>query len=162
MPPELASYFEAERYAGFLLIALATASIGFAAFLWIHRSAFIAMAWPLVIVGVFQLGIGLTVALRTPQQVNQLEQGLQTSTTLTSAAELARMDRVNANFRIVKATEAVLIVLGLFLALYFAHPSTPAAVGLGLLVEATVLLVFDAFAHERAHVYTEWLRGLSG
>lgn len=161
-PPELVSYFEAERLGGFLLVVLAIASASLAAFLWIRRSAFVAMVWPLMIFGVFQLSIGLTVALRTPAQVNKLEQGLQTNLTHTKVAELARMDRVNANFRLVKVAEAVVILLGLFLALYFVHPSTPAAVGLGLLVEAAVLLVFDAFAHERARTYTEWLQSLSG
>ena len=161
-PPELASYFAAERQGGFLLVALAFASVGFAAYLWMHRSAFIAMAWPLVICGVFQLGIGLTVALRAPAQVARLEQGLQTNATLTSAAELARMDRVNTTFRIIMGAEVAAILVGLFLLLSFAHPSTPAAVGTGLLLEAAVLLVFDAFAHERAHRYTEWLRSVTG
>lgn len=70
MPPaELAAYFTAERQGGFFLVALALVSFGFAATLWANRSAFAAMAWPLVALGSLQLIIGLVVALRTPSQV---------------------------------------------------------------------------------------------
>jgi hypothetical protein len=61
---------------------------------------------------------------------------------------------------VVKVAEVAFIVLGLLLAVLLPHPSTWAAVGLGLLVEAAVLLAFDAFAHQRALVYTQWLQGL--
>jgi hypothetical protein len=155
---ELAEYFTAERQGGFLLVALALAGFSFAAFLWFTRSAFLAMAWPLVILGAFQIVVGLGVALRTPGQVTSLEQGLRTSRLATASAEAQRMSRVNRTFRIVKVVEVVVIVVGLLLAVLFPHPSTWAAVGLGLLLEAAVLLAFDAFAHQRALVYTQWLQ----
>jgi hypothetical protein len=157
---ELVVYFTAERQGGFLLVALAALSLGFAAYLWIGRSSFLAMAWPLVILGLFQLVVGLAVALRTPDQLASLEQGLQASRVQTVVAETARMAAVNRNFGLVKAVEISCIVLGLALAVLLPHPSTWAAVGLGLLVEAAVLLAFDAFAHHRALVYTQWLHGL--
>jgi len=155
---ELAEYFTAERQGGFVLVALALLSFGFAAFLWFARSTFLAMAWPLVILGAFQIVVGLTVALRTPGQVASLQQGFRAAPAATASAETQRMSRVNRNFRIVKAVEVVVIVVGLLLAVLLPHPSTWAAVGLGLLVEAAVLLAFDAFAHQRALVYTQWLQ----
>jgi hypothetical protein len=158
--PELTEYFAAERQGGFLLVGLALAGFGFAAFLWGTRSPFRAMAWPLVIFGALQIAIGLTVALRTPAQVASLEQGLQTSQATTVTVEIQRMNTVNRNFNIVKAVEIAFILIGLLLATLLPHPGTWAAVGLGLLVEAAVLLVFDTFAHQRAHVYTQWLQGL--
>jgi hypothetical protein len=157
---ELAEYFTAERQGGFLLVALALAGIGFAVYLWVTRSTFRAMGWPLVVFGVFQLVIGLAVALRTPGQVASLEQGLRTAPSATVSAETQRMNTVNRNFRIIKMAEVAFIALGLFLAAFLPHPSTWAAVGPGLLVEAAVLLAFDAFAHQRALVYTKWLQGL--
>jgi len=161
MPPaELASYFIAERQGGFFLVALALVSLGFAAALWANRSAFLAMAWPLVVLGSLQLVIGLVVALRTPAQVASLEQGLRASSATTVTAEIQRMKRVNTNFRVVKLVEVSVIVVGLLLVLGFPHPGTWPSVGLGLLVEAALLLAFDAFAHQRALVYTRWLQGL--
>jgi hypothetical protein len=119
------------------------------------------MAWPLVVLAVFQVVVGLAVALRTPGQVASIEQGLRTSPAATVSAETQRMSTINRNFRIVRVAEVAFIVLGLLLAVFFPHPGTWAAVGLGLLVEAAVLLAFDAFAHQRALVYTQWLRGLA-
>jgi hypothetical protein len=159
-PPELATYFTAERHGGFFLVALALVSFGFAATLWANRSAFAAMAWPLVALGSLQLIIGLVVALRTPAQVASLEQGLRTSSATTVPAEIRRMEKVNTNFRVVKVVEVSVIVVGLVLVLGLPHPGTWPSVGLGLLVEAAVLLAFDAFAHQRALVYTRWLQGL--
>jgi hypothetical protein len=156
--PELAEYFAAERQGGFLLVALSLVGFGFAGFLWLTRNAFAAMAWPLVLLGALQLIVGLAVALRTPAQVAALEQGMATAAAATATAETERMNRVNRNFRIVKAGEIALIVVGLSLAILLPHPGTWAAVGLGLLVEGSALLAFDAFAHQRALVYTQWLR----
>ena len=161
MPPaELAEYFGAERQGGFVLVAVAVSGFGFAAFLWFGRSAFVAMAWPLVVLAVLQLIIGLTVALRTPAQIATLDQGLHTSPASTISAETTRMSAVNRNFRIVKVVEVVVMGLGVLLAIGLPHPGAWAAVGLGLLLEGAVLLVFDAFAHQRALVYTQWLAQL--
>jgi hypothetical protein len=157
---ELAEYFIAERQGGFLLVALALAGVGLAAFLWVTRSAFLAMAWPLLVLGLLQVVVGLGVALRTPGQIAALEQGLRTSVAATVAVETQRMNTINRNFRIVKLVEVAFIVFGLSLAMLVAHPSTWAAIGLGLLLEGAVLLVFDAFAHQRALIYTQWLQGL--
>ena len=158
---ELAEYFAAERQGGFLLVALALAGFGFAAFLWMTRSPFLAMAWPLIVLGILQVIVGLAVALRTPAQVAALEEGLRTSLAATVAAETQRMSTINRNFRVIKTVEVAVVLLGLLLPVLLPHPSTWAAVGLGLLVEAAVLLAFDAFAHQRALVYTQWLQGLA-
>jgi lipoprotein signal peptidase len=97
------------------------------------------------------------VAWRTSNQVAALEQGLSTSPAATVSAESTRIAGVNRIFRIVKVVEVVLILGGLLLALLLPQPRTWAAVGLGLMLEAAVLLVFDVFAHHRALVYTPWL-----
>ena len=156
---ELNEYFTAERQGGFLLVAMALTGIGLAGFLWIARSAFLAMAWPLLIFAAIQLAIGLTVALRTPAQVVALEQGLASAPEATKATETARMQKIHANFRVFKAIEIALIALGVLLVLLLPVPGTWSAVGLGLALEAVVLLVFDSFAHHRAEIYARWLQG---
>ena len=158
MTPEIATYFTAERRGGFLLVAMAIAGFALAAFLWRTQSAFLAMAWPLVILGVIEVIIGLVIALRTPGQVAALEEGLRMSPAATVSAESHRMSRINRNFRIIKVVEVAVIALGLLLALLLPSLSAWAAVGVGLLAEATLLLAFDTFAHHRAEVYTQWLQ----
>jgi hypothetical protein len=156
--PTVQDYFNAERQGGPLFVAMAVAGVSFAAYLWSTRNAFLAMAWPLVLLGVLQVAIGSTVAWRASGQAASLEQGLRESPGPTAAAELERMDTVNRNFRGIKIAEVAIIVLSLALVLGFPQPGTWSAVGLGLLIEAAALLAFDVFAHQRALVYTEWLQ----
>jgi hypothetical protein len=156
--PTVQDYFNAERQGGLLLVAMAVAGVSLGAYLWSTRSAFLAMAWPLVLLGVLQVAIGSTVAWRASGQAASLEQGLRASPGPTAAAELERMNTVKRNFRGIKIAEVAIILLGLALLLGFPQPGTWSAVGLGLLLEAAALLAFDVFAQQRALVYTEWLQ----
>ena len=159
-PTELTDYFTAEKYGAWLLVVLAVAGFALSAYLWFKRSAFLAMIWPLIVVGILIVAVGLGVGLRTPSQVAALEQGLQTAMADTVATETKRMQRVNKSFRIVKIVEIALIVAGLLLIALLPIPGTWSSVGLGLVLVASVVLVFDTFAHHRAEVYVKWLQSL--
>jgi hypothetical protein len=78
--------------------------------------------------------------------------------TAARAAELARMERVNRSFKWVEVLEAVLIVGALVMVFAFRERPSVTAIGLGLLVQAAMMLAFDVFAEHRAHAYTSWLR----
>jgi hypothetical protein len=155
---ELAEYFNAERQGGLLLVAMAVTGVSLAAYLWSTRSAFLAMAWPLVLLGLLQVAIGSTVAWRASGQITSIEEGLRVSPGPTAAAERERMDAVNRNFCGIKIGEVAVIVLSLGLVLGFPQAGTWSAIGLGLLIEAAALLAFDVFAQQRALVYTDWLQ----
>lgn len=160
-PAELTDYFTAEKHGAFLLVAIAAAGFGLAAYLWFSRSAFLAMAWPLLVIGILALVVGLGVGLRTPSQVAALAQGLQSAKAETVAAEIRRMDRVNASFRVIKVIELALIAAAVLPIMILPVPGTWSAVGMGLLLAGSVLLVFDIFAHHRALVYLNWLQSLA-
>lgn len=159
---ELLTYFISEKQAGLLVAVLGVTSAALAAYLWFSGSLFRTMAWPLVIVGCIQIAVGSGLLIRTDSQVARLEEGLRSSSQPTVNSELARMVEVNRSFTVIKIVEIVLLLLGLALALAFTsrHPAS-ASVGMGLLVEAAVMLVFDLFAEQRAAVYTKWLTELS-
>ena len=158
--PELTTYFTAEKNGAWLLVVLAVAGFGLSAYLWISRSSFLPMVWPLILVGLLIGAIGMGVGLRTPAQVTALERSFETAKADTAAAELQRMNKVNRNFRIVKVVEIALILTGLLLIVFLAMPGTWSSVGLGLVLAASVVLVFDTFAHHRAEVYVNWLQSL--
>jgi hypothetical protein len=158
--PELTAYFTAEKQGGLLLVALAIASLALASYLFATKSAFGAMAWPVLVLGGLELVIGATVASRTPAQVTELETGLQQTRTHTITSEIERMARVNNTFVIVKKVEIGLIAAGILFLLVRPAPETLGAIGLGLLLQSAVLLVFDTFAHHRAVHYVEWLIAL--
>ena len=158
--PELTAYFTAEKHGGVLLIALAVASLALAGYLFATKSVFGAMAWPVLVLGGIELVIGLTIATRTAAQVAELEAGLQANRNVTITAEVERMARVNGTFEAIKKVEVALIAIGLVFALVRPAPATLGAVGLGIVLQCAVLLVFDTFAHHRAIHYVEWLIAL--
>lgn len=160
MHPELVSYFTAETHGATILVCMGVLSMAGATVLWRTRSAFLAMAWPLLLLGAFELVVGSVIVWRTPAQVAQLEAGMVTDQVATITGESARMDRVNKNFETVKVVEAALIIVGVLVILTVPPGSAWYSVGLGIVLQAAALLVFDAFAHHRAEVYTAWLQSL--
>ena len=159
---DLNIYFVAERQGGWLLAGIGLASFVIAGSLYLTRSSLLAMAWPLILVGLLAVSIGTSVALRAPAQLAAVERGLDKNLKKTATAEIRRMTGVSKTFDILKKAEILILLFGVLLAALLPMPSTGAAIGLGLLLEASVAFVFDTFAHQRAVIYTEWLRGLAG
>ena len=153
----LLRYFDGEKNAAIVCGVLGVVSLGGAFWLWRHGELLRAMLYPLAIVGALQLAIGIGLYARTPGQVRELTRELEAKPGEARQAELARMQKVNRSFVMIEIAEGVLIVVGL--ALFLGLRGRPAsAVGLGLVLEASAMLAFDAFAEQRAHTYTEWLR----
>ena len=159
---ELHQYFSAERQAGLLAVLLGVASLAGALYLWSARSPFKTAAWPLIVFGLIEVGLGGALVVRTPSQVQTLDAAFTSSPQETAAGERQRMTRVNQTFRIIIAGEIALIVLGASLAFFLRTRNEAwAAIGMALLIEAAVLLVFDVFAEHRAHAYSRWLASVS-
>jgi hypothetical protein len=155
----LERYFAAEKEGALWLLALGVIAVGMTIWLVRAHGPFRAMAVPLALIGLGQLGIGVGLLARTDGQVAALTTGLRAEPETARERELGRMERVNANFTGVEIVEAVLIACGVGLALGMRARPTAMAVGMGLVLQASVMLVFDLFAEARAQVYTAWLRG---
>ena len=158
--PELTAYFTAEKQGGLLLIALAVASLALAGYLFATKSLFSAMAWPVLVLGGIELVIGISVASRADAQIAEIGAGLQATRTVTITTEVERMARVNGTFALIKKVEIALIALSVLFLIVQPAPATLGAMGLGILLQSTILLVFDTFAHHRAIRYVEWLIAL--
>jgi hypothetical protein len=158
--PELTAYFTAEKQGGLLLVALAIAGATLAAYLFATRNPFSAMAWPLLVLGGLELVIGATIATRAASQVAELDAGLQAARAQTIASEVERMARINGTFVLIKKVEIALIAVSVLFLMVRPAPATLGAIGLGILLQSAVLLVFDTFAHHRAEQYVAWLIAL--
>lgn len=155
---QLMVYFAAEKQAAVFIGSLGVVAAIFAAYLWLSANSFKAMAWPLLIIGLAQIAIGVGLFIRTDPQVARLQEGLEVNPQATVESEVARMTKVNRSFKVIEVIEVVVILAGIFLALFFRSRNLAlASVGMGLLLQAAVLLVFDLFAEHRALVYTRWL-----
>ena len=154
-------YFDAEKAGGLLLAVLGIAGLCLASYLWLGRSSFKAMAWPLIVIGLIEVGIGVGLAIRTGPQVQALEAGLQDTRQQTAASEIQRMSRVNRSFRVIIRVVIVVMVAGALVAFVLRGTNLDwTAVSLGLVLQAAILLAFDVFAEQRAHGYVRWLETL--
>jgi hypothetical protein len=158
MPTDaLHQYFAGERSAGMLIAGLGVAALAFAWWLRSDGGPFRAMLFPLAIVGLLQLAIGVGLAGRTASQVTRLERSFASDASSARAGERERMARVQRNFVIIKVVETVLVVAGLAMVM-LSRRDALVAVGMGLAIQGAVMLAFDVFAEGRGALYEAWLR----
>lgn len=111
------------------------------------------------LLGVAAIGVvvGGGVYFRTNSQLRRLEDQLATAPLDYKREEGERMARVNAQFRILKIAEYSILGLGVATTVTGAvkQADLTTGVGIGLIVDAGLLLLFDHFAETRAHVYAQ-------
>ncbi len=162
MLAELVRYFAAEKQESLLFVAAGLAALVAAALLLRGSGPYRAMAWPLAAVAAIQLAVGGTVLLRTDRQVAGLEARLAANPAGFRDLEAARMERVMAGFRLYKAVEIALLAAGIALCLAFPRREGWYAAGIGLLVQAALMLVLDLFAEKRGRDYLDAVARLGG
>jgi hypothetical protein len=157
------AYFRGERIeALYFIVPIGVAMVAFAAVtLRAERGGFAwGLAVPLVLFGLFAIGIGAAVGLRATGQVAAIEAGFQSDPGAMVADELPRMQKVNDNWPIYIATWTTLVLIGLGLRFGlkadWAHGVGPAII----LIGASGFLI-DGFAERRARPYTEALEVLA-
>jgi hypothetical protein len=158
MESEMARYFAGERGESALILACAVAAAVVSAALVSLRSPYRAMAWPLMALGLVQLLAGGAVFLRTPGQVARLGRQLRSSPSTFRAEEAARMTRVQRRFVLYKRVEIGLLAIGLALASIEGYGRTLYAVGMGLMLEAGLMLFLDLRAERRGQRYLQMVK----
>ncbi len=157
MLPHILAYFRAEKTACSYLLLIAAAAIVVSAWLWWSKSSIRGMALPLTLIAIIQLVVGGTVYFRTDKQIDSLTEQYYSNPAAFKSAETGRMDKVMSSFRIYKVVEAVLLILGILIVVIFrAHPFR-FSTGIGLVIQAGVLLAFDWMAAQRAAMYLDAL-----
>lgn len=150
-------YFAGETRESFVFIGAGAASLGAAIPLFIqHGEVGRPMSIPLAIMGVVELALGIGLLARTPKQVEGLAAQLQSDPAAWKEAESKRMRGVMNGFQLYRLFELTMGVTGAAMAGigYVRDAPTVVGVGLGLLVQAAVLLTLDWFAEERGRKYS--------
>lgn len=157
------AYFRGERIeALYFIVPVGVAMVAFAGVtLRAERGGFAwGLAIPLIVFGLFAIGVGAAVGLRTAGQVAGIEARFQDDPSAMLGEELPRMEKVNANWPtyIGMWTALVLVGLGLRFGLKadWAHGVGPALILIG-----AVGFLIDGFAERRARPYTEALEALA-
>lgn len=158
----LQAYFAAEKaeslvFMGFGWLALVLAAL----VLWrVRDPLFRGIALPVLVVGAIQVAVGWTIHARTDAQLEALAAQLAADPAAFKADELARMAKVQTGFAIYKSIEALFIVAGLGLALWRGARRFWRGVGLGMLLQGSLMLPADLIAEDRAAAYVGGLEAL--
>ena len=123
--------------------------------LWLSKGAYRGSAIPLALLGLFEIGIGAGVALRTDRQVHDLVAQVDSGEDMT--VERDRMVKVMRTFEVVKIAEIVLITVGVVMTYAFRDRPMAFSAGVALIAQCGALLVFDLVAEQRAGVYASAL-----
>lgn len=159
---QMVRYFAEEKAESWLFVLVGVAAIGLAVWLVRTGSGYRGMAWPLVGVGLIQLVVGGAVLLRTDGQVAGLLVELARSPAAVRAVEVPRMEVVMRNFQLYKVIEIALLAVGIALTYAFRRKEVLYGVGVGLVLQSSVMLVLDLFAERRGDTYLEALQALPG
>lgn len=160
-PDFITTYFTEEKIESLFFIIIGFVAIALALFfLWIIKYSFFkGMAIPFLLIGSIQLSIGYTIYKRSPDDIYRVEQILKSNHIDLKSTEILRMKSVIQNFTIYKWIEIALIVSGLALIILFHKSPQPfwKGLGLGLLIQASLLLCLDLLATQRAEKYFQIL-----
>lgn len=156
-PRFIAAYFDAERF-GALLFLLAGALAIVLALLLRRRSGLRGMAVPLIAVALIQLGVGFTVWQRSPAQAAALQQQWREAPAAFQRVESLRMRTVISDLQRYRSLELGLLALGMALVVLLRNRAFWFAFGLGLVLQAGLMLALDQLAQARAQTYFEALQ----
>lgn len=157
------AYFRGERVeALYFIVPIGVAMLAFAAVtLRAERGGFAwGLAIPLIVFGLFAIGVGAAVGLRTAGQVEAIESGFQREPGAMLADELPRMQKVNANWPIYVGMWTALLLVGLGLR-FGLKADWAHGVGPALILIGAMGFLIDGFAERRARPYTEALEALA-
>jgi len=155
-------YFNGERLQCGIGIAMALISISVGVYflLQLKKPFTTGMSYPFLIIPGFLLMICIAVIIRSSKDIVRVNQMVQRDKPKIKTEELPRMETVMRNFKIIKRAEMAVVVVGLLLYVFLPAGTFWRGVGLGLTIQASMMLFFDLVAESRGKVYLGFLQKL--
>jgi hypothetical protein len=156
---KISKYFNAEKLESVVFIFIGMIAIVFAVyFLFLQKENFYkGMAYPLVAVAILQIVVGSSVWIRSPKDIERVEQFIQSSPEQIEKLEIPRMQVVMKNFVIYRYVETALLLFGLLAMFYFGNNLFLKGIGIGLFFQSALMLSLDFFAERRGAEYLQFL-----
>ena len=153
------SYFDSEKKAGFFVCALGLlfCTLGSAFFLSAMPPFYIGMAVPFLGIGIIQVFVGATIARRSDFQIRDMQKLLGEAPNEFVALESPRMGKVVRSFVFYRWIEGAFILLGIALILLNSELLFSKGLGVGLLAQGIIMMVFDYFAEKRGEKYITFI-----
>jgi hypothetical protein len=160
MDENLICYFAAEKQESLFFITIGIIAFIVSFYLFKTGSPYKGIMYPLILIAIIQLAVGGTVFFRTDNQLAALNILLQDDPQAYKSAELSRMGTVIKSFRVYKGVEIILLFLGIILTFLFREKDVWYFIGIGLIIQSSLMLVLDLFAEKRAHDYLRFVENI--
>jgi hypothetical protein len=157
---DLICYFVAEKQESLFFITIGIIAFIGSFCLFKTDSSYKGMIYPLILIAIIQIVVGSTVFFRTDNQAAALKTQLHDDPHAYKSVELSRMGTVIKSFRIYKCIEISLLTLGIILTFIFRDKDLWHSIGIGLIIQASLMLVLDLFAEKRAHDYLRFVENI--
>ncbi len=158
------NYFTQEKIESIFFILIGMFAILFALISWfiVRYSLYKGLAYPLFLIGIIQMGVGVTAYISSPLDKIRVEQFIKTETKKIQTEEIPRMKKVILNFYLYKWIEITLVGIGIILFMYFKNSKQVfwKGFGLGLIIQASLMFSFDVIAEKNAVCYINQLQTL--
>jgi hypothetical protein len=152
-------YFNAEKFESLFVMGVGLIAILLGIYFWfsLKEPFYRGIAIPFVLVGLIQIVVGTTVYFRSPKDIIRVENILKNEPAKIQSEEIPRMEVVMNNFVIYRYVEIALVLVGIFLYFFFAKSPFWKGIGLGLMIQAGLMLTLDYFAEKRGKAYQQFL-----
>lgn len=116
------------------------------------------VAIPFIAVALLEILVGYIVFTRSPEDINRVKTYVEKDPKSVQTQEIPRMEQVMRNFVVFRFVEIALIVFGIVLMYSTKNDTFWRGLGLGLFLQASMVLSLDFFAERRGHVYINYLK----
>ncbi len=160
---DIEKYFASEKSGSLLFIIIGIIAIVLAIlfFFFLKTNFYKGLAVPLCLIAVLQITVGYSVYKRSDADRQRNVYAFDMNPADLKAKEFPRMVKVNKSFVLYRWIEIVLLIAGMVL-IYLYRSDTERSflygLGLGLAIQAFILLGTDYFAESRAKIYTTGLK----
>jgi len=160
---DIEKYFIAEKSASFAFVIIGVVAIVLALvfFFYLKTNWYKGVAIPFIIIGLLHVTAAYTVYKNCDEGRKKNVYAYDMNPDQLKNNELPRMEKVRNNFKIFKALEVALLLLGINLFFYFRHNADNtfwAGFGVALAIEAAITFGFDFTGDKNATKYTNGLQ----
>jgi len=155
-------YFKAEKKESLFWIGIGVVSVLLTFYFLLIKSHpyYNGLAYVLITIGVIQLVHGISAFKKGNLNMVSVDYFVQKDLDSIKSKEIPRMEVEMKHLTIYSWIEMGCIVLGLLLFLFCRPHTLGKGIGLGLLIQSSVLLILDYFAEQRGKVYLNFLKSL--
>jgi hypothetical protein len=151
----LMAYFGAEKSGGLIAFLIGVSALSFSFYLYKYGSTYKGMVYPLVFFGLIETVVGGGLFLKSDKDIARLLPIYAHSAQEFKSIEGLRMETVMQRFKMIKAVWLILLLGGAMSGFYFFRNNLVFSICLGVILQTSVLLVYDMIAEKRADEYLQ-------